>query len=684
MRWFAACMLGGALAAQDGRLRDLVASDWRLRNDAAAALAAVPDHELDVPGLIGVLRSSWDGTTLMPEPRGLYGGRLSTPADPLVQVRAEAREEVAAGLTMALRDVGERDVRDAVRLVAPWHPHDLAFWLLCMRPGVQPRIAARLQDEPLLSLPLARLWLLADRPSRAALLRRADDGSDLRLLLQAAWLDAARGQELVRELLVHGDAAWRSRVLELGDPALLAGPAELAAAAAHFAALAGTPECRQAGLVLVRAGAPATEPLLALLGRGPAVDRAVLGVLCVLADEAHGVGEQLLPFLHDPDRVRRERALAVLATGVVRPEARAPLAAALLPLLTAGLPTGTRLLAIDALGNLGDGVDAAARARLAAMLDQPPFGGARARLLGCLHRLGAVPSMPAARKVEIGAMVYATTHTLLAAADAGAEARGLEALLVTSRDQVRRHTVATRMAEVAPATVTGWLLHEAPSVRRMALAALRAAGAPLPAADLVRLLRDDDAEVARTALGWLAERPEAAEFAAEGLAAVLRLATAWVPTEVERFVAALRLPAERLLVDLAPLWHDGLALDLLRDAGPEPVRRALRERLAAEDRPKVKMELLRALVRLGCDGEPELGLLRAALLQPGPVDTAEGLLADLERAPAVPASLRADLEAVVDAAIAGDRTVVGDPGLGTLARSVLLAQFRRGTAAAGR
>ncbi len=81
LRGLLSCMLLAPLVAQAPAVDGLLDASWKVRNATARALLAVPSEQLDVDGLLRVLRAEWDGR--LPGPDAvIYGdvGRRPFPA----------------------------------------------------------------------------------------------------------------------------------------------------------------------------------------------------------------------------------------------------------------------------------------------------------------------------------------------------------------------------------------------------------------------------------------------------------------------------------------------------------------------------------------------------------------------------------------------------------------------------
>jgi hypothetical protein len=661
-------------------LDDLVAADWRARNVAARALAALPDASFPIVPLVELLRTTWQGPEL--GLTGGLGGRAigRSVVDPRRDVLVAARNELVSGWRRTAGGPDGHDVRTVERLVAPWHPHALAFWLLSSRPAIAARVAAHMQQVPLVTPPLARLWARTAAPSLTDVQRRADDGSDLDAAALALWHEPENGRPRLLDVLADGPVGWRRAAIRLGDVGLLATAAARGQAIDAFLREDDDAARRQAGWLLLELRAPASGLLRAHLGTGaPATaedDRRLLGLTCLLEEHARGLGEELAPFVAGEDAVARDRALCALGAGEVVAAARPRLAEAALAVLLGGAPTRSKALALDALANLGDGVGADLRARLVQMLDEPPFRGAAPRVFGALHRLGAAPQVDASRVLAWARADHGTLHTwLAAAADPRIDAVALVEALTAGRNYDLRDRVLVRLAQESPGVLERAIANGSTRARQhpiRALTAARTVSMPVPA--LLPLL--DDPELRVATFGLLATHPDADALAAAAdalLAAVTAVAADWVPSEGNALLDRLALPAPRLFDVFEPLLRTGRSWALVRGADRDAVGKAARAWLAAATHDGDRARLLGVVAGLGMqDDDEHVAPARTALRGAH----AEDLLDALLRAPRVPAALRPELEALVDA---GFEPVASPETSAAAARAadVLLAHFAR-------
>jgi hypothetical protein len=311
------------------------------------------------------------------------------------------------------------------------------------------------------------------------------------------------------------------------------------------------------------------------------------------------------------------------------------------------------------------------------MLAEPKSAGARARLLGCLQRLGAVPPMAPQRKLEICTMRLPNLHTWLAAVDdPGVAAAALRAQLVEARAQPVLFACAERLCERDPDQIVAWLDDGDAALRRAAIEVLqRQPSALVDASRIVRLLAGAERDVVAAALAWLAKRRDAAEYTADGLSAIARAFPQWVPREAEQFVRRVSPTLPQLTAELAPMFTQGIGLELLDGCDAAEVGVVCRAWLAATRDADVRQRLLECLVRRGVFDDELIAMVVAAVRE----ERCVLLMRALGTAPSLPPPLALALERHIDVALAAValRADGFDELAGSVARDALLLQARR-------
>jgi hypothetical protein len=203
---FTTWILSLTLAAQTPEVEDLRDADWRVRNEAARALAALPAERLDIERLLAVM----SGERGRDEPGfalfGGHGGRFRPEREP--------RERIRAAAMLATMATGSWWHRAAPRisgvddLVVPWHPRALAAWLIEERtpPGCRPGLVLALEDEH-----LARVWLWLGAPAEDVVRRALADPVSGRIVAQA--LEDLSRHDALDDALAAGDSGTRRNVL---------------------------------------------------------------------------------------------------------------------------------------------------------------------------------------------------------------------------------------------------------------------------------------------------------------------------------------------------------------------------------------------------------------------------------------------------------------------------------------
>lgn len=643
MRATFASLLFGTVLAQAPTIDDLRSPDWRVRNATAAALAKAPT--IDAAALVRSLGQPWDGQ--LPDLRR-YGGRYGGAR------QADPRQRVLAAVA-TIRDNGQPDnvlaahqrmqPRSAADLVVPHHPHSLAAWLLQGRPEAGPAIAAAAEQGNGNTFELASAWFVASQPDLDAVLPRLQNAESARSVALALCHGGDRGLRLLQEALGRGDPVARRAILALGEPSLLADERALGAAVQQMLSDSSERHRLQAAWSLEQVPTAAVAAVASRLAGAPEALRGASGWLCRLGEHAQPTGELLVPFVDEAHRDTRHRVLVALGSFDLAASARPEAARRLFDVVTGRRDVDTRLLALDALARQGEAVDAAMRERLATMLSSPPFTGAAARTLGCLRRLGSVPTMSTAAKAALAVDPVATTDTWLALADDGAAGAELLRPLLAGPPGTRdAEACARRLATTAPRALEAWLAADEPQVQRLAIHGLCSLGPPaeVPTPKLVELL-DSPPEVASEAFRWLATRSDVARFQQPICAAVVRLWPGGAASRGTEVVASLRVPPEVLFTALEPLLCLGHGWPAVRNAPPVLRRQACRGWLDATEDAEVADRLLAELGRLGLQDD-EVPFARTALASAH----CDHLLSALLDAPSLPAALRPDLQDLID------------------------------------
>lgn len=634
--WIA--LLASTLAAQTRGAKDLFSEDWRVRNEAARALATAPIDEIDLPTLLRALATEYHGRYL---PR--FSSTRWTPPDPRAQTKTAARQVV--GERVPNFEIDRRALAPA--LVAPWRTAELAAWILRERmhesEDWQTDVAAIAPCSPL----LADIWLRS-KPQRQDIEATLLDARYCEHVASELGRTTDR-QALLRGALIAGSKAVQDSILSLADAELLNSPDLVKIAVDRY--LHADEGYQQISPAVKQLGSRAV-PVLAANCDGPDSARVrALAMLTMLGEQARAATSTLISQL-DADRWCCCQALVALTNFEIPTEHQAKAAERAMLLLEKHLDLAVRLLACDLLANCGDGVTQDARKRLQAMLLQAPSfwrseASINARLLACLHRLRAMPDIAPKRTRKIAQLPSATTGTWLAVAAEGKESA---AFLLA---QLRKKTPPMVDAEAvmrAIAKIDLQLLHQELGARhgekQLALEILmEIAPTSIEDKQLLELAegprnKHEHRWLAAAATRHLAERATAATYADRILAA--ELARPPLSAGGLQFLAMLDLPPADRVTRLTPALRLGHNWQAVADADSGDLRRRCRTWLAATVKQETRRELLTQLCRLGLETDDDLKLLKQELAKDDRAMTA------VEALKVMPAALRHHLEARLD------------------------------------
>ncbi|MEZ6038238.1 MAG: hypothetical protein R3F29_12210 [Planctomycetota bacterium] len=636
-------MLFVPLVAQPPTVDGLLDADWKVRNATARALLAVPAEQLDVDGLLRVLRTEWDGEV---PSFGRYGGRGGR------RPSKEPRDRVWMELQVAQRCSGwwwhrpEPALDHEAELGVPWHPHPLAAFVIetRARSGGMPDVDIEVTDGI-----RARVWLRLTAPTDADLMRALAE--ERRGALIAGVLFQHRRIELLRDALAAGDPATAHNLLAIDEPELLARDDGLAVAANLVIHDDDDEAAAHVRTLLARCGRRGFEALAAALATTPDDRRAVARVLPILCSIDAGTSGHAIAvaYLDDEDRDLRHQALFLLGREDLPQELQEPAATRLMALVehVGRLDLDTRLLAFDALGRCGAGVSQPQRNRLRAMLETPPAPFVKARVLGCLRSLGEADGVAVERRRYLATTVFPNTATWMALADGGAEGvQTLSELLLEAPYAIDTAEIAQRLAATAPEVLRAWLTGDEVRLRRLAIRALRSIepDSGVPTAQLLSQALSET-PVDDAWIEWLATRDDLGDRAVEVFACMAKQSVDVVPASWQTFTNEHRPPTERLLELLDPLLRRGVGWELLGDDSPELVRQACMAHASAASRRDDRARLAAVIARMGAATEQEVALVQEALASKHrdlPLDA-------LEHAPVLASALRPQIEKLLSA-----------------------------------
>ncbi|MCK5940703.1 MAG: hypothetical protein KAI24_01940, partial [Planctomycetes bacterium] len=615
--------------------------------------------EPDVPGLVAVLETDWQGS--LPAYGmfgGGYGGRFE-PREPRRVVLHDARESLVKLQTSPLSWYWGPERLD--ELVVPHHPHDLARLVLQQHPD------ARSDAAPTpTTIERARVWLQLGAPDDAKFQRACLNDEIAEILVTALWLRGDDGRARLRRMLPGSNAHLQRAAALLGQPELFDSPELVDVVVQQLVTAKKSADRQQAGWLLLQLKEAAALPLARACGDDRIPRSRAAGVLALLGEDATPAAETLIR-IADSDRVTRRRALVALSNVQIPAPLKARAAQVAWRVYETRDQT-SKLLALDALGNCGLGVDAGMRAQLVEALDDPPFGGTKARILGCLRDLCLATDLTVAQKAYIASTVHPTTSTYLALADEGAAAKDeLRRLLLDPAEGVDAVAVAR---ETPLALLRAWLDASDPKLRHLAYHGLvHRDSAHVSDDQLLQLLTSTPA-LADDCLTMFTYRPDAGmRLAPQVIAHLVERAadSTWLSRAAIRYLTDNGLPAAQKLTMYAPLLRRGLALDTV-DA--EVLRPDLERWLDETEDAKVRARLLSGLCRIGLRRHRDIALAVDALGG----EHRNAVLLHLDGSPDLPAPLREALVAILDEPEDEDGMPNGDAWY---ARKILLKHRQR-------
>ena len=614
--------------AQAPDVNDLLSDEWRVRNAAAVKLIKHPETRNQ--DLLRVLQTKWDGH--VPQDMRLGGGGRFGPTDPRELTLQSAAREIGYNWPVST----SRYPKTIDELVGPWHPHKLATLVLLQRATPD-----GLRELKPTNTNLARIWFTCCKPNAVQIGTALANATTAEAVLWAYLPQLENRNERLLALIANGSAPARRAALRmigdlpLGKPQLL-GTIEQLLHDDHEA------YTRNAAHHLVRSGAPAAKLLAKHLGKERRERQRVLALLCKMDEHAKPAASELLACLQY-DVTSQRRALVALSNFAIPEGLQKQAASELLALLEKTRSRIVRVLAADALAQCGQGVTTEQQHRVHAMLQERKFRTVHARLLGALHKLGAMPDLALEVHAKLATSIYATTDSWLTLAD-----RGEEAGPTIIEHRLFRPAVGARLAETAPDLLVAWLNGTEPELQNPALAGLLAKRPDLVDSKQLAALLSMAPRLAGMAFNSLCQRPDAAAH----VAALLNFARtrSYLSTERARDLRRLE-PSFATLVDTfraslrkGQMWH------IVRGMDDESMRLLARQWLKETDDGDVRDNLLAELVKLGLSKGQDIQMVEQALRTQHRND----VLAALSSADRVPAQLIPALEAVCDEEPDGD------------------------------
>ena len=597
---FTIAALSAAAMAQGPDVRKITSQDWKERNAAALALAA--SSETFAQDLLKVLATEWDdGIT----DDLLWNSAVGVGApgkEPRAATLANARELVA---NLYSRYRRER-LTSKEQLVAPWHAHQLAEWVL-RREGKGPIPNLEPTDRR-----LARIWLVRNQPDQAALRSALTTEATANAVATAIWEMAEEFPKSLLDYLTIGSEVASQAVLELlpiNHDQLEA--KHIAALIEYFMTGEEQRSRQRAGKHLVNLGTRAAEQLVPFLAKNDEPCQMALALLCLMGPHAAPATDALLGCLQH-NRIHQRRALVALADIPLSAEQRATVARAVFALLRSTRVRAIRTLAFDALANCGDGVDESMITELQTMFGDRKYRSSRPRMLGCMRRLGCMPEISTQLVTRIVNGAYPNTQSWLALADRGTEGReALQDCIGKYKPGVDDDEIGRVLVATAPGMLVEWLANDSRSVRSLALHTLQAQRPELLEFSTLASLVPDTS-IGGEAFDALCLRKDAKRRLPKVLA-TLKDASFYVRAEHIEHLHSLQPSLPMLLEALSTHLKAGRYWLLVRGIDDDTLKKHVRQWVDQCQEEENKAMLIGHLVRLGLNQAIDIQLVAQAL-----------------------------------------------------------------------
>jgi hypothetical protein len=658
---FAPCLLTATPLAQDppaqsSSVESLRASNWRVRNIAAVALATSPPP---AEALLAFLASG-DGRN-EPTPEGdlpeLGGGQG---ADRVQTAESMLRNVVAS---WDRRAPSPRHLRSAADLVVPFTPHELALWV-----AVHAHLDAASLADGALALLYKGNW--SEQWAAALVLWRLGAAAETQRRMALA--DPRTAPAMVHSASEHLHAAAREVAQALRNPdrkiveAILhqlrsgdvASEASLSSAVLEVFFDGTDSVSRVAGMHLRKIGA-ALVPELQRACDEPGRRARAVGLLLLLGPQARPAGEKLLAILAADRMDATTRSRAGLALASIAPDAdlAARAVAAILQLLERPeVCRGSGVALLLGLGGLRAGMPAELPTLLADW-QHPPVSRVPGGSLAAFHALrglGAVDALTVEQLVELAYREpFADRSVRRELIRRGmACAQQVAPLLVGSLAAADHELIGVHLA----AGARQWLVSGSPQLRAVAARSLATLGARAGVDPPVveAMLGDGNADL-RQAAGMLWAKQTAGECDLGRVARALDDAGLFLQLLLE-----LPLPADQRRARLAGLLGEGGAMLWRQQSVPGEELREIAAGVLARD--PQHGEALLVIAHQGARGpQEEAWLLSAVQNRPTP---------DLLYAMAMAPTMTRDLLAAVDRLIPESGSIE-EPGLAAAACACL-------------
>lgn len=628
---------------------DLLAKDWRERNQAARAMATAATLDLDV--VFRALQLPEEGWSSQP---GLYWAPRDG-FDPIGMVLAECRMEANLPIWPVAKFGDWSRLVTAEDLVIPYPPARLAEWLLQQRPVLRDAVRERWRGERIVlqSRRLATLWCDLFTPSEDELLAAATDPKQRAAVVEAC---ATARPEALRMLVLRGDGPLQDAALladagreasSIGDDASVR-----AILAQRFLETEAPHQAATLGTMLLRHGLRSLGALLEADLESPTMRRRATALAALLADEIAIPIDGMLPFLDDRDPVVVDRALCALRNPERRQADPRKLVETLLALLETNANERTATLAMTALGVLEADVPRDLADKVLARWDGTP-PSLRATMLTTLLQLGRAKDIPLADTVMALRLAPSSRlgRRLLGLELASLPDGGAEALLAIRRPSAPPeilNEIAAAIASSTPDRLIPWLAQlrlRAPAMRALAPVAPHLLP---PFEEVWAGVVGRSKEVGAGALAVLFAHPDAAAHHAELLPHVL--AIDWREKDsFDAFVAEQLKPLapEQRIEHLTRRLQKGEAFWLVQDLPPAVLLPHVRRWYDAATDDDRRATLCAHLVRLGEAANEDHPRILAQIRGSRSYVT----LSALEKLPRLPNPLRQAIEAQIDTSL---------------------------------
>ncbi|MFK7739961.1 MAG: hypothetical protein AB8H80_06520 [Planctomycetota bacterium] len=603
----------------------LLADEWPIRQAAAKKLWSA--KTVSVGELLKVLESDWSwGQGAAFDGRGgewfALDGTPLVDIEPFDSVRLAAYQRMLFNVSTAPspKSFAHDSVADLDLAV---HPHELAAMLLRRHHSSIEKRETRFAPT---SLAKASAWLQLNQPSAATIGQTCLLPELETFVIEAMWCLGGRFREQLHELLQDDNADVRAMPIRARHGDLLSRPAGLARVIDQLLDAKSKQRHEAAALLLDdnHRGAVAA----ALAARLPTVRSRtrrghILATLALIGKDATSVFPILCDSFADA-RWNRRFALCATRQLVLDTEQRQQLLTRTLPLLESTDDT-TRALVLDIAAANGDLLEAERITFLQQMLNDPARAEIAPRVLGCLHRIGAVPKdMPTADKAALVDTEHANLDTWLAVLADGR--KGGEALLRAFQVETLvdlRIPALSAMGAAMPDLMREWLQHDDARIRRAALASMKATDNPtVPTPELVALAADKELSP-DAVVSCLLRRKNATPFASQIAEDLLALDA---NEALATFVEGTDLPAALKTTVFESALARGIGWPALHSLSHQEQLREWRRLWDPRGDETVRRAMAKALCAIGPSSDADVDLLISYLNTDTAVDTLSALL----------------------------------------------------------